>query len=503
MKAQSRCLLPRAVSAVAAFALLGSGYGCSSPAPTPSSAADVTATTDTSGGDVVTGDASAGDVAKDTAADTQVSDTAVADTASADGSAADTGTTDAAADAAPDTATSTPVPLDQIANQFLDAICTAMTSCGGKTFATKQGCMAFMVAQMGAEGDGPAAMVALVKAGKATYDAAAAGKCLALYSGCTMLQSSKAPGECAKVFTGVAADGATCDQDEECKSLYCAKSETQNWECPGKCTAKVAATQACTTDDACQGDLLCIDGKCTAAGGKAGAPCVKSSCADGLYCDSSGGTNVCAAKLEATKACDSEDACKAGLFCGLSTSGEGGVCQAPAKVGAACAGNGSGSGGFGSDLFGTAPSPCEGGGICAPSTPNGTFACLAPAALEAACTHPQQCGGMDVECAGLTGTTPGKCQLLPGKGQKCSPPDLMKGILFTCQLPLVCDSKTSLCGDPPTAGQPCLFMCAQGLSCNNGTCVGKVGEGASCESADCAKGLQCENGKCVKVMCQP
>lgn len=153
-------------------------------------------------------------------------------------------------------------------------------------------------------------------------------------------------------------------------------------------------------------------------------------------------------------------------------------------------------------MFGNAPSPCEGGGICASTATPGKFACLASAALGAACTHAQQCGGLDVECAGLTASAPGKCQPLPAKGQKCSQPDLMKGQLFTCQLPLVCDAKTSLCGDAPVAGQPCLFMCAPGLSCNNGTCLGKAKVGESCESASCQNGLQCENGKCVKAICE-
>ena len=488
-------MLPRAAWALlAGSALLGAGFGCSTPATSSA------AVTDTAGGDAAAGDLAPGDAAGDAAAAT--ADT-LADTQVSDGTAADAAGSDAATtDAAQDTAAPAAVPLDQIADKFLEAICTAMTSCGGKTFATKQGCMAFLNVQMGAEGDGPGAMVALVKAGKATYDAVAAGKCLALYSSCAMIQSNKAPGECSKVFVGVAADGATCGQDEECKSLYCAKSDTQNWDCPGKCTAKVAAGAPCTSDDGCQGDLLCLEDKCTASGGKAGAPCVTGSCADGLFCDSSAEKSICAAKEDAGKACSSEDGCKAGLFCGPNSGGDGASCQAPAKVGAACAGGGSGSGGFGSDMFGTAPSPCEGGGLCAPTGTPGKFVCLAPAALGAACTHPQQCGGMDVECAGMTTSEPGKCQLLPGKGQTCTPPDLMKGILFTCQLPLVCDAKALVCSDPPTAGQPCLFMCAPSLSCSNGVCQGKAKEGESCENADCIKGTQCDNGKCVKVICQ-
>lgn len=500
-------ILRAAQLVLAATVVASAGMGCSSPANSTSTTTDAAATSDLGGADQAAGDAAAGkDAAADGGADTLIPGGSAADSAGTDASTAETAGTDASAtDAAQDTAGAVPVPIEQIADKFLDAICTAMTSCGAKTFATKQGCMAFLSAQIGGDGDGgPGAMVELVKAGKATYDAAAAGKCLALYSNCTMFKSNKAPGECAKVFTGVAADGAICNQDEECKSLYCAKSETQNWDCPGKCTAKVAVGQACSSDDACQGDLLCIESKCTAAGGKVGDACVTGSCGAGLFCDSNAVKSACAAKVNAGQPCDSEDACTAGLFCGPNSAGDASVCQAPAKIGAPCASSGSGSGGgSGSDMFGNAPSPCEGGGICAAAaTPGGASTCLAPAALGGACTHPQQCGGMDVECAGLTATTPGKCQLLPGKGQKCSQPDLMKGVIFTCQLPLACDSKTSVCVDPPTAGQPCLFMCAQGLSCSDGICQGKAKEGESCESADCIKGTMCENAKCVKVICQ-
>ena len=495
------------VSRFALVALTGAALGCSSNSTTTTSSVAADVQSDTVQGDAAAGDATAGGdtSAADstgTGGDAAIADT-LADTAGADGTPTDTGAADTGAS---DTSATGPVPLDQFTAKIFEAMCAAMVNCGGHTFATVEGCVGFVTSQIDDQ-DGPADMVALAKAGKASYDAVAAGKCMALYSNCTLITSGKAPGECAAVFTGTTADGGDCDQDEACKSGYCKHNDMLDPSCPGVCTAKAKVGSVCQEDDGCEGDALCIGDLCAAPGGKLGDACSGNSCGTGLYCVSSDGPqNVCAAKLDVSMPCNDEMACKDGLFCGMNPAGDGAICQTQAKIGAACggggSGSGSGSGGFGSDAFGTTSGPCEGKAICASPGVGKPAVCVAQAKVGEACSSNAQCGGMDVQCAGLTDSKPGTCQPLPGKEQPCSQPDFTKGVLFTCQLPLVCDPASSKCSDPPGVGQSCMLFCAQGLTCSDGKCAAKATEGQPCGAAQCASGLSCDGTKCVKAVCK-
>lgn len=494
------------VSRFALVALTGAALGCSSNSTTTTNSVAADVHSDAVQGDAAAGDATAGGdtTAADstgTGGDAAIADT-LADTAGADGTAVDTGAADTGAS---DTSATGPVPLDQFTSKIFEAMCTAMVTCGGHTFATVEGCLAFVTSQFDDQ-DGPAEMVALVKAGKAGYDAIAAGKCMAMYSNCTLITSGKAPGDCAAVFTGTTADGGDCDLDETCKSAYCKKSDMADSSCPGVCTAKAKVGGACQEDDGCEGDGLCISDLCAGPGGKLGDACAGNSCGAGLYCSSSAGPdNVCAAKLDASMPCEDEKSCKDGLFCGMNPAGDGAICQAQAKLGAVCgggSGSGSGSGGFGSDAFGTTTGPCAGKAICTSPGGGKPAVCVAQAKIGEACSSNAQCGGMDVHCAGLTDSKAGTCQPLPGKEQACSQPDFTKGVLFTCQLPLTCDPASSKCSDPPGVGQSCMLFCAQGLSCSDGKCAAKATEGQPCGAAQCASGLSCDGSKCVKVVCK-
>lgn len=495
------------VSRFALVALTGAALGCSSNTTSTTStvAADAqsdTVQSDTAAGDATTGsgDTSSAD-STGTGGDAAIADT-LADSAGADGASADVGAVDTGAG---DTSAAGPVPLDQFTSKIFEVMCAAMVNCGGHTFATVEGCLGFLNSQFDDQ-DGPADMVALAKAGKASYDAIAAGKCMALYSNCTLITSGKAPGECAAVFTGNTADGGDCDQDEACKSGYCKHNDMLDASCPGVCTAKAKVGSVCQEDDGCEGDALCIADLCAAPGGKLGDACSGNSCGTGLYCVSSDGPqNVCAAKLDVSMPCNDEMACKDGLFCGMNPAGDGAICQTQAKIGAACgggSGSGSGSGGFGSDAFGTTSGPCEGKAICTSPGAGKPAVCVAKAKVGEACSSNAQCGGMDVQCAGLSDSKAGTCQLLPGKEQPCSQPDFTKGELFTCQLPLMCDPASSKCSDPPGVGQSCMLFCAQGLTCSDGKCTAKATEGQPCGAAQCASGLSCDGIKCVKAVCK-
>jgi len=136
------------------------------------------------------------------------------------------------------------------------------------------------------------------------------------------------------MFHGNVSNGTTtasnCYADRDCASGYCDESASV---CPGKCHALVATGAACTSDSQCASGQVCDDGHgglfCTAVSTTANASCP---CADGLWCDESGGVpGKCQALVTATHDCTNPQArCKAGLIC------LGGTCQTVVGVGAAC-----------------------------------------------------------------------------------------------------------------------------------------------------------------------
>ncbi len=124
--------------------------------------------------------------------------------------------------------------------------------------------------------------VALVQAGRVSYDALAAAECLAADDGKNTLQiayalsgwkapragAASVPPPCLKVFVGTQQMGADCDDDAECAAGRC-------WGCPtGVCTTGVALGQACGRKAPCA-EGLCFMGTCqTDVALPLGATCV-------------------------------------------------------------------------------------------------------------------------------------------------------------------------------------------------------------------------------------
>lgn len=189
--------------------------------------------------------------------------------------------------------------------------------------------------------------------------------------------SSATPAACIPDPGGLV-DGATCIDDAQCKSTWCAKTEDSHC---GKCTTQPKAGQPCikltsstgATETECGRNLNCTKDICVAPLGSGSACTDATSCAIGLVCFS----GKCVSAGKAGQSCDPEGKTAVscdflqGVFCNPSTK----VCQEYAKssAGQPC---GVVSGEF---------KICTGGSKCI--VPSGAMqgTCMAPAIDGGAC----------------------------------------------------------------------------------------------------------------------
>jgi len=378
-----------------------------------------------------------------------------------------------------------PVALDAFGSTILDAACELIVKCGqlGFVFTSKDSCKAFLGDEL--LDSEFAKLRAEVGAGSVSYDAQAAGDCIAAYKAiaceaATGELTSKGPVACRKVFTGKAAIGSSCERDEHCASTSCDRVKASG--CPGKCAELGATGASCQESGDCEGELVCVAGKCAPnVPAAVGASCDGVPCVAGAYC---GTGKVCAAQVDAGGACASSDkACKDGLYC--SSSGPQQTCAPRLEAGTDC----------------KAADACEPGLVCAGASTGNPGICKPTAKLGGACTSHVECGAVDVLCKGAEKGT-GACAPLPAKGEACVQADPFAGLIFSCKLPYACDPKSSVCVDPPTVGQACTILCATGLSCTKGVCTAPAGEGGACTKTDqCKDGLVCTASKCATPVC--
>lgn len=380
-----------------------------------------------------------------------------------------------------------PVPIGQFAATVADVLCETAVQChkkalGGK-FATVDGCKAFLVLIVY-----PTSLSKLVAAGKVKYDAAAAGKCLQrLSSTCDAGDGSDDP-TCRSAFQGTGAEGAACEKGQECASHECTGSVASG--CPGKCSKKKAtAGEACAADADCESNLSCADTMCAALPvAKLGEDCSKSECEKGLHCSFVDSKFTCRKPGMADAICFDHADCSEGFYCNQQIPNTNqGVCTAWAKVGDLCK-----AGQF------SATSPCPPASKCVGDSP--TAICTALAGLGGTCASTNLCAGDDLICMG------GHCELLPKKGQACTPPDPKSGGSLACLPPAVCAAK--VCQDLPTEGEPCAgSACASELICDAKAkvCKAPPGDGEPC-TGQCKSGFACSfggkaTGTCKAVSC--
>ena len=129
------------------------------------------------------------------------------------------------------------------------------------------------------------------------------------------------------VCTAEKANGEPCDYSEECSSYYCDYTEegSRCVEIPPDYVKDIGAL--CDFDQECKPDLHCPQGTCTAAG-EIGEPCP---CVSEAYCseDSADAFGVCVARIPQGEACEISGQCATGIC-------DDGVCEKPSGLGGPC-----------------------------------------------------------------------------------------------------------------------------------------------------------------------
>lgn len=273
------------------------------------------------------------------------------------------------------------VPIGQLGNQVLDALCARAARCG--EYPDKATCVASngKLSDMGqVEAD--------VASGKVKYNGGQVASCLSVYDtvGCSITESEnlQMPQACQTVFQGTVATGGACYNDEECVSLLCNRG-------------------------GCGGVTGCCAGTCesvpvtVASGGDCGA--AGTTCADGTYCklDSTSTSATCTPLVAAGQSCTSLfGQCAGGKVCVSATAGGPRTCGSPPAEGQACP---EGICDVNADtcdgttntcirkiaVGGACPSGagCVGYAICDPTTKM----CVAQHAAGGACSTPTDCLG--------------------------------------------------------------------------------------------------------------
>jgi hypothetical protein len=219
---------------------------------------------------------------------------------------------------------SSPVPLAEFCTRYAETLCDAATRCQCLSEVEAAYCPTYLAGQCQDN------VVTPVQSGQRTYDAAAAGHCLAGYrsvlSDCSF-EGDQLTDACDQMLVGVIPAGQACESDSDC---------VPGLECHGAvCTEMPGPGDPCLDASYCAEDLFCADdGTCQQPRGRGGAcPEGGEACGEDLYCDSV--TTTCQPPLDAGDSCAADPwACGDGLYCSESTTtctrypGAGGDCAA-------------------------------------------------------------------------------------------------------------------------------------------------------------------------------
>ena len=207
-----------------------------------------------------------------------------------------------------------PVGLDAYCGEYARIACDFARRCDCLMGATEEMCRMLM------QGECTGEVVTPVNDGRRSYDADAAGGCLAGWrsalADCS-LDGFDLPAACERMLTGTRPAGGSCDGDDDClPALECYDAA---------CVVPPGAGDACLDGTYCPGDLFCADDERCAAARGSGRPCPEGdlACADGLYCDNR--STTCSALGRAGDSCAHDNgSCADGTYCAFLD----GVCRA-------------------------------------------------------------------------------------------------------------------------------------------------------------------------------
>jgi len=350
------------------------------------------------------------------------------------------------------------VELDEICDIYVADVCRAKIDCYDWDYQSYESCL---TAQ---ECDGFADLEAMLAAGSVSYDAAAAGDCIALFEAdpCALGPIVFAVPAVFEILSwcealhGNLGEGAACTSGAECgEGLECDKTVT----CPGTCIVpppndNLPEGSACLT-------AICIPAQ---------EHC--SQCALGLECVN----EVCVTTQMVGDPCEGILGCGNVLWCNMNA----GVCAPKAQVGEPC-----------SD-FRQIAADCAAGLWCddPPAMPDVAGTCFERSVLGGPCRSDSDCVEPLSCLPGASRIERGTCGTLQPNGSPCDS-------FADCESDL-CDGATYTCVPQPVLGEECLDTCAEGFVCGSaGTCAVKRYAGEACgDTAACIQS-RCIGGTCT------
>jgi hypothetical protein len=306
-----------------------------------------------------------------------------------------------------------PVAAENFVDQWAAAVCDSVQPCcqASKYGWDRQGCLSKMASLVSAQAS--AASTAGV-----TWDAAAAGKCIAGtkrdYAGCNPPLDFELDELCRSVLVASKQTGETCTSSIQCMSTTNGQGACGSVRVDaGTGTRQVCTVRSTTYARAKQGEpcnndckyiakdsVRCYGNDRPAGDGGAGGPVLLANCFenDGLHCDET--TGRCIARLPAGSPCKDSFDCAAGLAC------VSGKCASPPALGVTCTlGSGCVAGLYCDDRKFVCMEGLPDGASCDATShcQSGTCLCTSVSQSNCVCGPQIRWGAVsDVQCTGQT-----------------------------------------------------------------------------------------------------
>jgi hypothetical protein len=387
-----------------------------------------------------------------------------------------------------------PVKIEDVCEEMKAALCSYIKRCDLEWYSqleTHETCAQIECDDMGFNDMEFDEIAKSVEAGRVTYDADLAGKCLWLIRTVECTGFENMPDECQNIISGMVAQDGECYQEAECaEGLYCDETVSK---CPGQCQPYKGLGDECNYGD-CDPDVASCDWRqdvCVELAGT-GDVCDYVDCAAGLVCDYNSDPAVCLEPAPEGSDCTFSGGCQGGLRC------LNGKCANPASAGQACDIGEDFGKDFGEELmFVCVPHHyCDADiihgqrtGTCQPKKASGSE-CL----LFYECNSGLLCNGMQIN----EQIIPGSCGNPIEAGASCN-----ADFEFPeCDWDLYCDEQTAVCTTLPGIGDPCVYedepeCLGDDLYCDSleygvlGICQQKKPNGSNCMDYE-----ECQSDNC-------